>query len=219
MFDDLHYIWSVLGILFEASATNISDVILASFYSRRNKEIFISDWSRTPRWSRWDSPTSWRVDRRLAVDSGLSGRERASDACPRRVLCHRRALSPWCRSPIHRPCYRIRYQFRCHLWWFPAPSRTASLCKYVVSRVRSSVFWRVQNRSISLRLPSLGRCYWHGCLCGLYCARASGLKPEIKEKEIWRVVFSFNNYCCIFYFTKIVKLYHWYRYSKGQIDK
>lgn len=74
-----------------------------------DKEIFISDWSRTPRWSRWDSPTSWRVGKLSAVDSGLSGRERVSDACPRRVPCHRRALSPWCRLPIRRSCYRIHY--------------------------------------------------------------------------------------------------------------
>lgn len=148
-----------------------------------DKEIFLSDWSRTPRWSRWDSPTSSRVDKPSVVDFGLSGRERVSDACPRRVPCHRRALSLWFRLPIRRSCYRIRYQASC-LWWLLVLSKTVNLCRYVVSRVRFSLSWKAPNRSISLRLPSLGRYCCHGCLCGSHCARAGGLKPEIRKKYV-----------------------------------
>lgn len=176
-----------------------------------DKEIFISDWSRTPRWSRWDSPTSWWVGKQSAVDSGLSGRERVSDACPRRVPCHRQALSPWCRSPIRRLCYRIRYQLRC-LWWFLAPSRTASPCRYAVFRVRFSLSWKAQNRSISLRHPSLGRYCCHGCLCGSHCARASGLKPERKKKIYYLTLIIIVIHILIY---EIAKLYRWQIFGRS----
>jgi len=156
-----------------------------SFAMFDNKEIFIFIWSRTPKWSHWDSLTSWRVGRESAVDSGRSERARESDACPQTVLCRRPALSPWCRSPIRRLGCRIHCRLRylcCQP--FPALSRTVSLCRCAFSRVRSSLFSRVQNPLISLRLPSLERYCCHGCLCELRCARASGLKPEKEAHNI-----------------------------------